>query len=539
MLTVGKLILSELAPVVSAQHGVFYIMESPAKKMRSDEGEKSEAYLKLLASYAFRSRKNVAQQVRPGRRPRRPGRVREGTHPRHERAGGLRADHVRPRPGAADEHHRAAGALRRPGQGRHRTLFVRAVQPDAPGVPRSARGIDRHRVEHDRGEHAHGRSAEAVAIAGERIAKPPGRTAATRTRNCRKKRSCSPNKTPKWNARTTKSNRPARRSKKKPSSLALTSKYKSEFLANMSHELRTPLNSLLILADQLALNTEGNLSPKQIEFCRNHPRLRQRPAHAHQRHSRPLEDRIRHGHGRHRRTALQRFARLRGPHVPPRRRERRVSSSRSNSIRDLPRSMFTDSQRLEQVIRNLLSNAFKFTEKGRSRSACRVGQPSGWSRGSRNAQPARARSLRSRSATPASASRRRNSRSFSRRSNRPMAAPAANTAARALAWRSAAKSRGCSAAKFVWPARRAKAAPSRCICRKATCHGPCRKETTRFAPLPAHDRSRDVTETGDGTSVGTVRAGRSHDRGRSGHDRAGDRVVLIVEDDLHLRQSAA
>src|SRR4030095_2036468 len=50
--------------------------------------------------------------------------------------------------------------------------------------------------------------------------------------------------------------------------LALTSKYKSEFLANMSHELRTPLNSLLILADQLSSNHEGNLTPKQVEFSK-------------------------------------------------------------------------------------------------------------------------------------------------------------------------------------------------------------------------------------------------------------------------------
>jgi HAMP domain-containing protein/GAF domain-containing protein len=54
----------------------------------------------------------------------------------------------------------------------------------------------------------------------------------------------------------------------KAKQLALTSKYKSEFLANMSHELRTPLNSLLILSDQLCKNPERNLSPKQLDFAK-------------------------------------------------------------------------------------------------------------------------------------------------------------------------------------------------------------------------------------------------------------------------------
>jgi signal transduction histidine kinase len=54
----------------------------------------------------------------------------------------------------------------------------------------------------------------------------------------------------------------------KAEQLQLTSKYKSEFLANMSHELRTPLNSLLILAQQLFENQEGNLSEKQVQFAK-------------------------------------------------------------------------------------------------------------------------------------------------------------------------------------------------------------------------------------------------------------------------------
>ena len=75
----------------------------------------------------------------------------------------------------------------------------------------------------------------------------------------------------------------------KAKELALTSKYKSEFLANMSHELRTPLNSILVLGQQLADNPDTNLTPKQVEFARNCRRLVNRSL-SHQRHPGSLQD---------------------------------------------------------------------------------------------------------------------------------------------------------------------------------------------------------------------------------------------------------
>jgi signal transduction histidine kinase/CheY-like chemotaxis protein/HAMP domain-containing protein len=149
----------------------------------------------------------------------------------------------------------------------------------------------------------------------------------------------------------------------KAAQLALSSKYKSEFLANMSHELRTPLNSLLILAQQLAENPQGNLSPKQIEYAK-----------------------IIHGSGTDLLTLINDildlskiesgtvtleisempFASLRD-YVE--RTFRHMAEARELDFRialapDLPPAVVTDPMRLQQILKNLLSNAFKFTEQG-------------------------------------------------------------------------------------------------------------------------------------------------------------------------------
>ncbi|MEO6036427.1 MAG: response regulator, partial [Verrucomicrobiota bacterium] len=150
----------------------------------------------------------------------------------------------------------------------------------------------------------------------------------------------------------------------KAKQLSLTSKYKSEFLANMSHELRTPLNSLLILADQLGLNPEGNLTPKQVEFSKT--------IHASGNDLLSLINDILDLSKIESGTVTVDISELRFIELQDYvdRTFRHVADSKGVGFEidldpDLPRHIFTDSQRLEQVIRNLLSNAFKFTERGR------------------------------------------------------------------------------------------------------------------------------------------------------------------------------
>jgi CheY-like chemotaxis protein/HAMP domain-containing protein/signal transduction histidine kinase len=149
----------------------------------------------------------------------------------------------------------------------------------------------------------------------------------------------------------------------KAAELALTSKYKSEFLANMSHELRTPLNNILILGQQLAENPDSNLTPKQVEFARTI-----------------------HGAGTdllNLITDILDLSKIESGTVSVEAGEVLFSTIFDSVVRPfrhtaenrkltfdahldptLDRSMITDAKRLQQVLKNLLSNAFKFTERG-------------------------------------------------------------------------------------------------------------------------------------------------------------------------------
>ncbi len=149
----------------------------------------------------------------------------------------------------------------------------------------------------------------------------------------------------------------------KAKQLALTSKYKSEFLANMSHELRTPLNSLLILSDQLSRNQDGNLTPKQTEFAKT----------IHSAGNDLLNlindildlSKIESGTvvidvGEVRFRDVQEYVQRTFRHVA----EAKGLGFDVRLEPGLPRAIATDVKRVQQVIKNLLSNAFKFTEHG-------------------------------------------------------------------------------------------------------------------------------------------------------------------------------
>ncbi|MCM2578775.1 HAMP domain-containing protein [Streptomyces meridianus] len=145
--------------------------------------------------------------------------------------------------------------------------------------------------------------------------------------------------------------------------LAVSMRYKSEFLANMSHELRTPLNSLLILAKLLADNAEGNLSPKQVEFSETihgagsdllqliNDILDLSKVEAGKMDVSPT------------RIALVQLV----DYVEATFRPLTAEKGLDFSVRvspELPATLHTDEQRLLQVLRNLLSNAVKFTDSG-------------------------------------------------------------------------------------------------------------------------------------------------------------------------------
>ncbi|MDR3388178.1 MAG: response regulator, partial [Rudaea sp.] len=163
----------------------------------------------------------------------------------------------------------------------------------------------------------------------------------------------------------------------KAAELALTSRYKSEFLANMSHELRTPLNSILILGQQLSENPDRNLSTKQVEYAKT---IHGAGTDLLNLISDILDlSKIESGTVTVENEELP-FAKLRDTIERTFRHEAEARKLAFSLDFDpgLGRALNTDPKRLLQVLKNLLSNAFKFTAHGGVR--LRVGMAKhGWS----------------------------------------------------------------------------------------------------------------------------------------------------------------
>src|SRR5438309_2095247 len=259
LLAVAKQLLSELAPLVSAQHGVFYLMESP----RNGDGER----LRLLASYAYKQRKGLATHFKLG----------EGL------VGQCAVEKQRILlTNVPDDYVQITSAL---GEAAPLNIVVLPVVFETQikaviELASFARFSPTHLAFLDQLTESVGivvNTIEANMRTGELLQQSQSMAKELQSQQQELKQT---NEELEEKARLlTEQNAEVARKKleveeakqaveEKAEQLALTSKYKSEFLANMSHELRTPLNSLLILSEQLSTNPQGNLTDHPVEFAK-------------------------------------------------------------------------------------------------------------------------------------------------------------------------------------------------------------------------------------------------------------------------------
>jgi HAMP domain-containing protein/CheY-like chemotaxis protein/signal transduction histidine kinase len=353
LLTVGRLILSELAPVVSAQHAVFYTMDSSLG---------AEPSLKLLASYAFKERKNVSSGFHLGE-----GLVGQAALEKQR----ILLTNVPP------DYVQIASGL---GQATPLNIIVLPVlfEGEVKAVMELA-SFERFNKTHlaflEQLTESIGivlNTIEANSRTEELLKQSQGlaRELQSQQEELQQTNEELEEKAKllaSQNAEVERKNKEVEQARRaleeKAEQLALTSKYKSEFLANMSHELRTPLNSLLILANQLGDNPDGNLTPRQIEFART--------IHSSGQDLLVLINDILDLSKIESGTVTVEvgdltFSDLTGlvartfKHVA----ESRHLDFHIEADPALPRTIQTDTKRLQQVLKNLLANAFKFTEKG-------------------------------------------------------------------------------------------------------------------------------------------------------------------------------
>ncbi len=220
-------------------------------------------------------------------------RAREASHPGHRRSRRLHPDHLRRWRGNSGKHHRAAGPVRERRASCDRARLVPIVQPDSSGFPGPAHGEHRNRPQHDRGQQPDRRAAEAVAVGGQRTAEPAGPAAADE----RGARGESPaagaakrgDRPPQERGRVGQDpcgaeGRAAR------DHLALQVGVPCQHVARAPHAAQQPSD----LGTGAGGQPGWEPAAKADRVRDDHPRFGNRPPKAHQRHPRPVEDRVRH-----------------------------------------------------------------------------------------------------------------------------------------------------------------------------------------------------------------------------------------------------
>ncbi|MFC0132227.1 hybrid sensor histidine kinase/response regulator [Massilia eurypsychrophila] len=374
IVSVARMLLSELAPLVASQHAVLYLMQGGAQ----DQLGGPAPQLTLMASYGYQERKNLSQQWRVGE-----GVVGQAAFEKQRlMISNLPPDYVQIVSGLGQAAPRNIVVLPILFEGHVKAVIeiasfepFQAIHLNLLDQLAEGLGIVFNSIETASGTELLLRQ-QADQLEGE-FQSQQAQLQDTNAELERKARQLA-----EQNAEVERKNAEIEEARKslqeKAEQLALTSKYKSEFLANMSHELRSPLNSLLLLAEQLRQNRDQNLTGKQLEMVK-----------------------VMHASGRDLLHLINDILDLSKIEAGGATLEigdvvlGKLADDLDKSFRyqaqakgldftidfapDLPPVLRTDGQRLKQVLTNLLSNAFKFTARGGvALSAHRAG--AGWNR---------------------------------------------------------------------------------------------------------------------------------------------------------------
>ena len=307
---VGRMLLSELAPLVNAQNGVIYLVENEERPS-----------LKLLSAYADHGTRRpsrpvlaigqglIGQCAADGRRML-----------ISEMPANVVPICIRPVQGAAEERHRPAGAVRRRGEGGDRAGLGQRLHRPADILPRPADRQHRHRAQLDRSDDADRRPADPVAEAGRRAAGAAARIAADQ--RAAGAEGAAAGRAQRRGGAQEPGNRPGPprgggKGRGAGADLEIQVRVPGQHVARAAHAAEQHPDPGPAAGGQSGRQPVAEAG----RVLAHHPRRRHRPAQPHHRHPGSVEDRIRHGVGRGRGGVLQQPARHDGAAVPPRGRQ--------------------------------------------------------------------------------------------------------------------------------------------------------------------------------------------------------------------------